>query len=288
MKKTAIIFLLPAIFSFYSLTVLADDQQTGSATIVSGNEIIFTSYPDDFSFPTTSIPSGAPSVYAYKTLDPELPSSLLAIRDNDPSRGFSLTAAISDFTGSTADKRIHFTNFSMVTLTQTVGATADGSEINIPPGSPNVVAPASCTWRTQSTETLASECDTSMQVFNETYDNTSAMLIAVADTTDNIIYVSDDSLFAPSGWVSIENDIIGYTGKNEGQLTGVTGIDAAHPENAAVKQYQTESQQITVLSNSNSSDIGTYAVGFGLRFTVDENTPPDTYTATITYTLIAN
>jgi hypothetical protein len=367
MKKGPILILLPALISLgYGITAFADALQTGTVAIGPGNEIAFfgEGWPDDFDFPTTFVPKGTGTTYVWKTLDPAIPGNLLEIGDNDPTRGFSVTAAVTDFVGTSPENRMHFDNLSMVTLTQTPGEKADGSNWNDPPGAPNVTAPAYCNWQPQQlVGTLSSACGSYMDAFEETPDAQLAGNINNADTvidlisatsfstsfpatggfivinddvisyssvidlgadagqllgvngidtphnsldpvfkaavllsdlnpSDSVINVSDESIFASSGWVSIEGDVIAYSGTSSGQLTGVTGIDAVHLAGNVVTPHQTESQQIEILNNSSllnphPEDVGTYSIGFGFRLAVDANTIPDSYSTTITYTLIS-
>lgn len=355
MKKGPALILIPALLSIgYAATVLASAaSQTGSVTIAPGSEIAFfgEETPDNFDFPTTFVPKSTPTAYVWKTLDPVDPGSLLEIGDNDPTRGFSVTATISDFIGTASNNRIHFDELSVVTLTQTPGATADGSEINDPPGATNVIAPASCGWQstTVSPPPISDTCTAYVDPFSEVPDAQLANTVNTFDTTitltnastfpalggsiviegddinytavssndlqgvsgidsthnsgtavfkttvltgdvnisDTAINVNDDSIFPSYGWVVIDDDQISYSSVSSGQLQGVTGIDSTHATGTTIKPYQTESQQMTILSNSSLTDVGTYSVGFALRLGIDEGTIPDDYTATITYTLIA-
>ena len=59
---------------------------------------------------------------------------------------------------------------------------------------------------------------------------------AAVATTDTGITVGSTSLFAASGNIEIDGDIIAYTGKGATSFTGCSGIRVAHPDKSAVHQ----------------------------------------------------
>lgn len=48
----------------------------------------------------------------------------------------------------------------------------------------------------------------------------------------------------------------------------------------------TTSGEMSILSNAGATDTGTYSIGFGLRLNLDSTVKPDTYSSTLTFTLI--
>ncbi len=71
--------------------------------------------------------------------------------------------------------------------------------------------------------------------FSRLFSTYLTVAAAVADTT---LTVADNANLAASGSVTINGDVIAYTGKSGGTgLTGVTGILAAHPAFSLVNQF---------------------------------------------------
>ena len=95
--------------------------------------------------------------------------------------------------------------------------------------------------------------------YADSADNTSEPLIVINDSSDTnadvfrivktqlngaittattTITVDSTSLFASSGSIEIEGDLISYTGKSATTFTGVTGIVASHADNSIVRQWK--------------------------------------------------
>lgn len=75
---------------------------------------------------------------------------------------------------------------------------------------------------------------------NALYTVTTTYLTANVATSDTTINVSDQSNFSASGTVEIDGDLIAYTGKGSGTLTGCTGITSTHTTGAAVNQLKAQ------------------------------------------------
>jgi len=264
-------------------------EQAGILSLQQGVPISEPTSPINLS--THFIPSTDENIYS--VLDPALQASRLEIFDSLANAGFTVNASMSDL--KSGNDIVSYTKANIVTLSQSGGGIDYNTIFNNPPGAPNVTADAKCTDWTSGDP--LSVCDAFIDAnpnntrFYETSPS-SSMLTADANPGDTTIDVGDGSQFtlpAPGDhlFVSIDDDVITYTGINVNQLTGVTGIDASHLSGSTVNQHSPESGQLTIMNNAaNPADVGLYWVGLGIRLKIDPTLKQGDYSGTLTFTFI--
>ena len=291
MKKTPLILtlILSSILLFHA--IMANAQlQTATLAIIPG-PVSFAQLPDDFNFDTSFVPNTSETISIYKVLSPSITENTLNIADPDTSNGFSVSVSLTDFESQTGgSNRIHYTNLGLVALSESLTEQTDGPGTNSPSGAPNVISPLHCNWDTSVYPTLSSVCNDSINAFAEPAANTTLLTNPVT-TVATTINVADgtqlaDATSSEPQYITINSDVIMYTGITANQLTGVTLISTDHAIGETVTQYYRISDETTLLSNTNVADIGEYSTGLGFRLNYDDAVIPDTYNATLTFTLI--
>lgn len=86
-----------------------------------------------------------------------------------------------------------------------------------------------------------------------------ARLTANITTATTTIATSSGGVFAASGTVEIDGDLIAYTGVSGDNLTGVTGIAVSHTAGVAINQWATQAQSGTAVD----AQMGVYYAPIG-------------------------
>lgn len=261
-------------------------DQAGTVTLLPA-ETIITREPEGFNFPVSFIPStGILPVYAL--LNPTVIEQTLQVFDSNDASGFSVTAAMTHLRSTgTGNNLIHFTDLSLVTLSQSPDGT-DSGPYNEPPGSPNVSTPSNCPWNPSDTD-IATQCDSYMTSFS--YPSGSTLTANDLEITNTEVDVLDGSVFnspLPGETLEalIDYDVINYSGVTGNTLTGLTGIDIPHLSGSQIRQHWEESNQVTILQNNTIADRGSFSIGFGFRLSIRPEMKQDQYSGTLIFTLI--
>jgi|GEM_PF-4485437 len=292
MKKVnpPFIIALICVSAFLGTITAYAQNQAGTLAIDPGRSITEPLY--GFDLPTFFIPLVGPPEKIYSVLDPANPDNRLEIYDGFNTAGFTVDVSMSDLT-SPEENIIHYTNISLVTLSQS-DTGVDTAPYNIPPGAPNVVIPAKCLAWTGDPNDLTM-CDGILDSGSSQFMEPAALsstLTADVTTTDTEINVADGSIFItpllPGDTLKIKigSDVINYTGISGDQLTGVSGIDAAHSLGDTVDQYNFQSRQLTIMDTNigSEADTGLHSVGFGLRLAVDSTVKQGNYSGILLFT----
>lgn len=293
MRKNGFILFTGILIGLLSVTGIALGQtasQTGSLTI-SSLDIVPLGEPNSFSFESAFIPNQPGTINLYHTLNPSNPAETFRLEDPDAGGRFDLTMSMTDLNPvSGGDDVIRFTNIALVSLSESLTEEVDGPPTNNPPGAPlgDFFVPLYCNWDPLTIPNMWDACDGIMFNFIEPAAGTTNLTNDINPGNATIDVADASQLTNPNTSphsIVIEGDIIDYTGKNVNQLTGVTGIDAPHPNGTPITQYARSSVDQTIISNTNPANTGVYSVGFGLRLAINQTIVPGDYSGTITFTL---
>lgn len=288
MKKHAFLILF-AVILIYSTTptVNADNAgQTGTLAILPGSEIALIRVPDSVTFPPSFIPAESTEITLDKVLDPSRITDTLEVIDLDPTRGFYVTLSLSDLTNaSNNDVVINKTKLAIVSISADTSAVVDIGQHNNPDNADNITAPLYCPWKLSDNITFQNGCNSSLNSFTESEPPLTTLASNLNKNDTNIQLVDSNSL-SSSGRILIENDIINYTIVTGNSLYGISNISSSHSNGTEVRQYYTDSQQVTLMENNSNTDVGTYSTGFGFTLDYNNSNIPESYGGTITFTLI--
>lgn len=270
-------------------TALANDTSTQSASlsIIAGTDITMIP-PEDFSFTQAFIPEGSSINYAYALLDPTVENETLRVIDADAGSSFSVTLSFSELQGTGDSRHIYpYSKLSFVTLSAADDDDVDGGENNSPAGGHATTAPYNCNWDSEDEDTPDMEdfCLPFMTDFSGGTTATTTLQSSAASSATSLL-LNSVSGFRANGMLIVGSDVATYTSYSGNTLNGVYGLETAHSALENVTQYELTSDEYTVLDNATASDIGIYSVGFGLEVESDQNLRPDSYSGTLTFTLI--